>query len=203
MLRWARTVDAVRSGHQTQLAGRHDEQAARRAVRSDPSGDIYAIDAPAASGGTPPSTIHHLLAHAPSVSEPVVSLGAAVLSRLELPDDLRVLVTLSVAQELDSPYVKAQCVRAARDQGIDPAKAEAAHHGRATTTGSPEVERIVLDFTREVLRCGEPSSNTFAALRPLFSERQVIELLVAIGHDALICRIATTRRLDPHEWCTT
>lgn len=147
----------------------------------------------------PPLTILGLLAHAPSVFDPVVSLGLAVLSRLELPDDLRVLVTLHVARELDAPYVEAQYLSSAPDQGVDPAKAQAVHDGRLGEAGLTETERAVLDFATEVLRSGAPSADMVATVRSRISDRQLVELLVVVGYYTLIGRVTTTCRLDPHD----
>jgi len=142
-------------------------------------------------------TVLQLLAHAPSVFEPVVTLGISVLTELEIPDDLRELVVLRVARDLDAPYVEAQHLTAAYDHNVDPAKAQAVAYGSIAAAKLSDVERVVLDFTHEVLLCNEPSSNTITALRSLISDRQIVELLVVIGYYTLVCRLTTTCRVVP------
>ncbi len=121
--------------------------------------------------------------------EPMMRLGGTILSRQQLPGNLRELAILRVARLSGAEYEWVQHVPIAEMVGCTKEQIEALHRGHAAAACFDEKERAVLDFTDEVLRDVRPSDESLAKLKQHCPDREVMELTIAIGFYMLMARI--------------
>jgi 4-carboxymuconolactone decarboxylase len=141
---------------------------------------------------TPQTNAFSMLAHAPGVSAPALRLVFALLTETALDPRLRELAILRVAQRCDGPYVWGQHFALARTGGVTDAQTAALERGEAPADLFTERERTVFAYADEVLDGPRSSDDTFAAVRELFSPRQVVELVLLIGYFRMVCSAMTT-----------
>jgi 4-carboxymuconolactone decarboxylase len=140
---------------------------------------------------SPDLHLRGVMSQAEGVFTPWVTFSTALLSKLELSPLLRELAILQVAVlEVGGDYVWSEHASAALAAGATEAQLQALGKGAAWESDLREKEVRVLRFTREVVRGGRASVQAQAALRDLLGPRQVIELLLVIGHYMMIARIA-------------
>ncbi len=144
-----------------------------------------------------PLNLFRIVAHAESAFEPWLRYGSALLTRLELDPLLRELVILQVAHLVESPYEWAQHVSIAKSVGANDEQVAAVETDSEDDTCLTDVQSEVLRFTREVVLDGAASEPRVASLRSGLGERQVVELLLVIGHYMAIARLIATSGLEP------
>jgi alkylhydroperoxidase family enzyme len=121
--------------------------------------------------------------------EPMMRLGGTILSRQELAGNLRELAILRVARLSGAEYEWVQHVPIAEMTGCTKKQVAALDRGDAGAACFDEKERAVLAFTDEVVRGVRPSDDALGALRQHLSDREVMELTIAIGFYMLMARI--------------
>jgi len=121
--------------------------------------------------------------------EPMMRLGGTILARQELAGNLRELAILRVARLSGAEYEWVQHVPIAQRAGCTKEQIEALDRGDAQAACFDEKERAVLTFTDEVLESVRPSDDTLGALQKHVSDREVMELTIAIGFYMLMARI--------------
>jgi AhpD family alkylhydroperoxidase len=141
--------------------------------------------------------IFRMLAHSESTFEPILTLGGAILSELELDPKLRELAVLQVAIETECEYEWVQHVDVGRAVGLADEQIAAVGDGNIDDSARfNELERAVLQFTREVVRRPRVDSATFDAVNTRLTPREIVELLVTIGNYLMAARLITTLELD-------
>jgi len=141
---------------------------------------------------TPQTNAFSILAHAPAVGAPALQLVFALLTETDVDPRLRELVILRVAQRSPGPYVWVQHVAIARAVGVSDAKIAALEQGEVSTGLFVPRERAALAFADEIVDTSRSTNDTFAAVRELFSPREMVELLLLIGYFRMICGLMTT-----------
>jgi alkylhydroperoxidase family enzyme len=144
-----------------------------------------------------PLSLFRMVAHAQSAFEPWLRYSSALLRRLELDPLLRELAILQVAHLLDSPYEWVQHVAIARAVGASDEQIAAIETGREQDSSLDRQQRLILEFSREVIIDGAASEERVAELAALVGPRQVIELLLVIGNYMAIARLIATTGLEP------
>ena len=119
----------------------------------------------------------------------MMRLGGTILGRQQLADNLRELAILRVAELSKARYEWVQHETIARQTGCSDEQIQALARGNTAAPCFDDKERALLDFTDEVLRDVRPSDASLAALRKHFTDREVMELTVAIGFYMLMARI--------------
>lgn len=138
-----------------------------------------------------------MVAHAESAFDPWLKYSGTLLRRLELDPLLRELAILQVAHLQRSPYEWVQHDVIARAVGASGEQIAAIEGDReADQSLSPE-QALVLRFAREVVLDGAASEQAVAELDARLGTRQVIELLLVIGHYMAIARLIATTGLQP------
>jgi alkylhydroperoxidase family enzyme len=61
------------------------------------------------------------------------------------------------------------------------------------------VDRVVLRATDEIVRDGGPSDATFAELQSHLSNREIVELVLAVGFYMVMARLMISTRIDIEE----
>ena len=148
----------------------------------------------------PPLGIFRMMAHAETAFRPWLRWGGALLGELELDPRLRELAILRVSRlEPHAEYEWVQHVPIARRVGADDDQIAAL---KADEIGAPcftQEQRLVLEFTSEVVRDVRASDGTFAALAERLSPRELVELLMVIGQYMMLARVMATTEIDLDE----
>lgn len=143
-----------------------------------------------------PLNIFKIMAHAQSNFRAWIRLGGSILGDQLLDARLRELAILRVAQITPARYEWVQHVPIALATGATAEQIDALDRG---DTGGPcfsDEERLVLDFTTEVLRDVRASDATFMAMTRRFSPQEIVELLLAIGFYMTMARVMETTDID-------
>ncbi|HUR04360.1 MAG TPA: carboxymuconolactone decarboxylase family protein [Nonomuraea sp.] len=143
--------------------------------------------------------IFRMLAHAESCVIPQIRLGTAILSSLELGHQLRELLILLVAQVEGGAYEWRQHVPIALGVGVPQAQIDAIEQLDLGSDAFDDAERALLAFGRQVIETVRVEESVFTAARGHFSERQIVEAILAIGFYMTMARLteATETDLDP------
>ena len=140
--------------------------------------------------------IFKMMAHAESNFRPLLQLGTSILAQQQLSAKLRELAILHVAQLSPAEYEWVQHVPIAKSVGVTADQVKALEHGEIDAGCFDAEERLVLQFTSEVVRDVGASDVTFAAMAQRFTPREIVELILAIGFYMTMARLMETTRID-------
>lgn len=140
--------------------------------------------------------IFRMMAHAETCVRPLIGLGTSILGRQQLSAKLRELAILRVASLSRAIYEWTQHVPIAIAVGATEAQVKALEAGDAAASCFDEGEKLVLRFTDELVRDVRVSDASFALARDRFSEREIIELVLAVGYYMMIARLLETTAVD-------
>lgn len=145
-------------------------------------------------------SLFRLMAHAPTTVLPVMRLGRAILGKQQLDGRIRELAILVALRLEGGRYEWPQHAEIARHLGLGDAEIAAVERLDFVHPFAP-CERAVVDFARESVENVRVSDATFAALRQHLDEREVVELLFAIGYYMMLARLTEAVELteDPVE----
>ena len=141
-----------------------------------------------------PLNIFRLAAHAERCLRPLVGLGAAILGKSKLDPRLRELAILQVAHLSGAQYEWTQHEALALHVGATSAEVLAIAEGRPVEL--PERAARVVAFTTEVVRDVRASDEAFDAVREFLDEREIVELVIAIGYYMSLARLMVTLDVD-------
>ena len=109
------------------------------------------------------------------------------------------LVILRVAGRLGSTYELVQHRRMGRRAGLDATEIAAAE-GAGTLPGSISArEELILRATDELLAAQDLSDALWAELARLLDERERIELVLLVGHYAMLATVLKALRVQPDQ----
>ena len=137
-----------------------------------------------------------MMAHAETTFRPLVRLGSAILARQKLSAKIRELAILRVAALSASRYEWVQHVSLAMLMGATRSQVDAIEKGDLAASCFDETERLVLDFTTEVVRNVRCSDEVFARIRKHLSPQEIVELVLAIGYYMMIARLCETTDVE-------
>ncbi|MEA2905720.1 MAG: hypothetical protein QOI12_3107 [Alphaproteobacteria bacterium] len=141
--------------------------------------------------------VYKLLLHSPTIAEVWLDLINAARWKVELDGRLREIVIIRVGHLNRCSYVVKQHVPLlALPEGLTQAECDALADWRSSAYFS-ERERAALAFTDASTREVDVSDAVFDALRPHFSERQIVELTVLVGTYNMHTRMCQALRIDP------
>jgi alkylhydroperoxidase family enzyme len=133
--------------------------------------------------------LHKTLAHAPAMLEGYMAMSVQIRDRGALPDRLRELVILRVAQLVRSDYEWAQHARIAPRVGITDAELRALRTWRRRLRLFSARERAALGFAEDLSRTRRVDDATFRAAARHFSHRELVELALTVGWYELTARV--------------
>ena len=143
--------------------------------------------------------IFKIMAHAETNFRPLIMLGTSILTEQQLSAKLRELAILRVARLSRAEYEWVQHVPIAKMTGVSDEQVTALQHDDAAAACFDPVDRIVLRATDEIVRDGGPSDATFAELQAHFSNREIVELVLAVGFYMVMARLMISTRIDVDE----
>jgi AhpD family alkylhydroperoxidase len=106
------------------------------------------------------------------------------------------LVILRVAHNSDCEYEWRQHVRLATAAGLEPDEIERVRRGPGGTSWSRR-QRLLLRAADELHIERTISDSLWAQLRPLYSDRELIELCMLVGHYEMLAMTLNALRVEP------
>lgn len=146
--------------------------------------------------GTPLSLLG-MVAHAQSAFDPWLKYSTTLLRGLELDPLLREFAILQVAHLAESPYEWVQHAAITSALGASDEQIAAVLADRDQDPSLSEEQSMVLAFSREVIRDGSAGESQVKELARRIGTREVIELLLVIGHYLAIAKLIATTGLEP------
>jgi len=148
------------------------------------------------SADTAPANAFRVLGHAPSIGGAALRFVFALLTEIDLDPRLRELMILRVARGTNGRYAWIQHVAIARGFGAGDEQIAALDRGETPAALLKEQERDAFSFADEVVDDCRPTDDMFAAVRKLFSLRDIVELLLLIRYFRMICGLMTTLEVE-------
>jgi alkylhydroperoxidase family enzyme len=162
----------------------------------------------------PPLNIFRTLAHAETVFRPFLRFGGAVLGQMSLDPVVRELAILMVAREAEAEYEWIQHVEIGKAVGVGDAQIAAlAEAGTAAPEGCDEriaraargegsfdpPQQAAIELAAAVARGPRISDDLWDCVRAQFSDREIVELLIAIGDYLMLARVMTVLDIELDE----
>jgi alkylhydroperoxidase family enzyme len=143
--------------------------------------------------------IFRMMAHAETCMVPQMRLGGSILGRQDLSHQYREMLILLVAQLEGGAYEWKQHVPIAEGVGVSKEQISALECEELRADVFDEREHALLAFGRQVIENVRVDDATFTTMREHFSEREVVEAILAIGFYMTMARLteATETELDP------
>jgi alkylhydroperoxidase family enzyme len=143
--------------------------------------------------------VFKMLAHAETGFIPAMRFANAILHKQKLGHVHRELLILQVAQRERAAYEWRQHVPIALGLGVTQRQIDCVEQGKYDDDAFDDAERALLAFGTEVIGNVRVSDAVFAAMRPHFSDQEIVEAILAIGVYMMIARLteATETDLDP------
>ncbi len=141
--------------------------------------------------------IFGILAHAHNAFGPMMAYGRALTTQSEIDPQLRELAVLRVARLTPgATYIWVEHAPIGLALGLSQDKID----GLASDLPSAAVfgpdELLVLRFTDQFVRAATPDDETWEAAVERFTPRELLELMMTVGHFMTFARIHATVRID-------
>src|SRR5436190_18510959 len=150
----------------------------------------------------PPLNIFRTLAHAETTLRPFLRFGGAVLGRMQLDPLVRELAILTVAKEAEAEYEWIQHVAIAKHVGAtdDQIAAIADRTWADPAAGALDrAQAAAIALAAAVVHSPHVDDELFERVRAQFSDREIVELLLAIGDYLMLARVMTVLEIDLDE----
>jgi alkylhydroperoxidase family enzyme len=171
----------------------------------------------------PPLNIFRTLAHAETAFRPFLRFGGAVLGELSLDPVVRELAILTVAKEAEAGYEWIQHVAIGKSVGVtdaqiaalaeadacaaegaderiaDAARRDADANGQGDAYPFTGPQQAAIELAASVVRGPRISDDLYDCVRAQFSDREIVELLIAIGDYLMLARLMTVLEIDLDE----
>ncbi len=144
----------------------------------------------------PPINIIRTVALAQNQAAPFLRFGTSVLTEQTLSAKLRELAILRVARLSHAEYEWVQHVPIALDVGATQEQVDALEADRPDAPCFDEQERAVLDYTTDVVHNVGAGDASHAAVAAFLSDREIIELVIAVGFYMLVARVMECSQID-------
>jgi 4-carboxymuconolactone decarboxylase len=141
--------------------------------------------------------VYKLLLHTPPLAACWLDLISTARFKTELDGRLREIVIIRVGYLNRTDYVVKQHVPVLSvPEGVSKQESDALADWQSSSFFDAR-ERAALAYADAMTRDIDVSDSVFDALRPHFSERQIVELTVLIGIYNMHTRVFTALRIDP------
>jgi alkylhydroperoxidase family enzyme len=163
----------------------------------------------------PPLNIFRTLAHAETAFRPVLRLGGAVLGQMSLDPVVRELAILTVAKEAEAQYEWVQHVAIGKSLGVTDAQVEALAESDSCSAEGADTriaaaagddaypfdgaQQAAIELAAAVVHGPHISDDLYDCIRAQFNDREIVELLIAIGDYLMLARLMTVLEIDLDE----
>jgi alkylhydroperoxidase family enzyme len=142
-----------------------------------------------------------VVSHAPSMLLPYTQMAAFTQGRSALAPQVRVLAMHLVAEINGCAWCRDYGAHLAGGLGVPAAKLARAHAYAADRSFTP-AERAALAFAEQMTQVGgHVDDETFAELRGHFSEREVVELTLAVAAENFFNRMNAALGVEEQGFC--
>lgn len=133
--------------------------------------------------------------HAPDpIWKATVDMAIAVVTDTHIDDYMREIIVLRVAYLSRSEYELFHHLSMGRAVGLSDEMIAGLESG--DFSAFPERERAVAQFTTEVVRDVDPTDETVAKMRELYSDEEIFEMVGIIGSYMNAARVAALARIE-------
>jgi alkylhydroperoxidase family enzyme len=139
------------------------------------------------------------LAHQPAFFEAYMQLGISAMASAELPLRTRELIILRTGWLCGAPYQFGEHVMTAKKIGVTTEEIERIKLG-SSAEGWDEGDRAVLKAAEELHADAMISDETWASLAKRLSPRELIELMMIVGHYHLTAFIQNSLRFRLNDY---
>lgn len=147
------------------------------------------------TGGRPPNLFLTLGRH-PALFRGWLRFAGRLMPRGKLPRRETELVILRVAHVRDCRYEHEHHVKLGRRAGLSDAEIARVADGPAAEGWAPR-EHAALQATDELLANGDLADGTWSSLSGLLDTRELIELVLLVGHYEMLAKTINTLRIQP------
>jgi len=140
--------------------------------------------------------IFKMWANAPDCFVSGMRFGGNILARQKLNAALRELVILLVARMEGGTYEWVQHVPIAEGVGCRKDQIAALEHNRLDDPAFDAKEKVLLQFSREVIREVKASEEAVKAMQKHFSPQEIVEVILTCGFYMTMARLTETTRTD-------
>ena len=142
--------------------------------------------------------IFRMMAHASTSLRPLMSLGTSILTAQQLDPELREYAILLGVKAYNGRYEWIQHVPIAEACGASKEQIEAIEKGDLRSSIFDVKEQAFLAFVDESAKNVRCSDAAFAAMKQHFSDREIVETILAIGFYQMLARLTecTDTELD-------
>ncbi len=144
----------------------------------------------------PPLNIFRMLANADSVFVPYLRFGRAILAEMELDPVLREFGILLCAARTEAEYEWIQHEAIALKVGATQEQVDAIRADQLDAPAFDAASLAVLAFSAQLIEQPRPDDETFAALAEHLPNRQIVELILAVGSYQMLAHAMTALDID-------
>jgi len=142
--------------------------------------------------------LYRAMANSPHVTRNLIKLGNSLISKTDLSPKLRELTIMRIAKLCDCEYEWAQHTPVALHSGVSQTQLDVIDSWKESDDFTDE-ERAVLQYVDEVAQNVKVADKTFEALRQHLSERNIVELTLAIGWWGMLARFLVPLEVEIDE----
>ena len=153
----------------------------------------------ARSGGGGP---YSMLMHSPAMAQHIAATEDYFRTQSLLPDSDREIIILTAAREVDARYAWSRHEIRAHNVGIRPEVIEALR-AKAAIDQFAGKERLLVEFTRTLMRDHTLPDDLFARMESEFGRAKLVEAVGLLGHYITIGTVIRMFEVDPPEGSKT
>ena len=142
----------------------------------------------------PKINVFTMLANAPVLAGPALRLGEAILTKSDLPADVRELAILQSAKTTNTEYEWVQHEAIARMIGVPDEKIEAIRSGDHSAL-EPE-EAAAMRLVDGSIGTGTPPEDLVREVEDAYGRSELVELLLVGGYYAMLAGVMRAVRID-------
>ena len=143
----------------------------------------------------PPLNIFRMMGHSGPMLDKFIRLGNQILMYSKLDPILREIAIVRVGVLSGASYEVYQHERISRQLGMGDDKIEAIHEGPSAAAFT-DLERLVMQFTDDIVNNVRASDATFEPLNERLSHQELQELVLTIGYYMMVSRFLETFDVD-------
>jgi alkylhydroperoxidase family enzyme len=140
-----------------------------------------------------------MLSHTPTLGRLFLMQGQALITSISLSARHREVIILTVASLTECAYEFTQHIPISAAVGIADAERDAIQRAAFTDEVLPAADRALIAFVKETVEKPRASDIAFEAIRPLFDDRQIVEIMHIIGAYWAFGRICTNLDIEVQE----
>jgi 4-carboxymuconolactone decarboxylase len=119
--------------------------------------------------------------YSPKIAELTNLMGYGIRYESSIAADLRELIILSTARELNNQFEWTAHESIALSSGVSQKTVDIIKY-RYSAIGLPEKQELVIQLTREVFRNRKVAPDTFARARKAFGEKELVNIVALAGY---------------------